>query len=148
MANVNIEKVIEEWKIDSNIDSTDIVRELLKTSNLHAKYLEYFIFFKAKAAHIEKEMNKMAWKKRVYFRGEMEKHELDSRGWSQWQGLKPSASELNSLLEMDRDMNEYKERLSAAKASVQVTEYIMKQISQRDFTLKSVVDYNKFLSGN
>lgn len=78
----------------------------------------------------------------------MEKHELDSRGWSQWQGLKPSASELNSLLEMDRDMNEYKERLSAAKASVQVTEYIMKQISQRDFTLKSVVDYNKFLSGN
>jgi hypothetical protein len=89
----------------------------------------------------------MRWVKRKYFRGEMEKHELEERGWSQWNGLKPSNSELNELFDADRDLNEQLERVKYWQMLVQGLEYIMKQISARDWSLKSIVEYTKYLNG-
>jgi hypothetical protein len=120
----------------------------MKTPQLHAKYLEYFVYFKSKLAASEKKHNKMMWQKRKYWRGEMDLAELNQHGWSQWQGLKPSSSEINQLLEMDSDMNDLAEIVAGYKTAVQTSEYILKQIQGRDWALKSLIDYQKYLSGN
>jgi hypothetical protein len=78
----------------------------------------------------------------------MDKDDLDKNGWSQWQGLKPSSSELNQLLEMDRDMNDLQENVANYKAAVSAVEYILKQIQSRDYTLKTVFEYMKYVGGN
>lgn len=143
----NIEEVMTEWKSDATIDESKINKELLRTPMLHAKYLEYYVYFKAKLAQAEKKHNKMMWVKRKYFRGEMELTELQKYGWSQWQGLKPSSSELNQLMEMDTDINDLQEIVSGYKTSVSALEYILKQVAGRDWAIKSLIDYNKYLSG-
>lgn len=143
-----IEDVLIEWKKDSIIDDSQLNREIMRTPMIHAKYVEYLVFFKAKLSAAEKKTNRMAWVKRKYFRGEMEKHELDQNGWSQWQGLKPSGSELNQLLEMDKDMNDLNEIQNGYKTAVQAVEYILKQVSSRDYTLKTLFDYMKYIGGN
>jgi Tfp pilus assembly protein PilO len=145
---VSVEKVLDEWKQDSVMNEAKINLELLKSPMLHAKYLEYFVYFKAKLAAAEKKHNKMMWVKRKYWRGEMELADLQKYGWSQWQGLKPSSSELNQLLEMDTDMNDLAEVVATYKTAVAATEYVMKQIQGRDWALKSLIEYNKYLSGN
>lgn len=142
-----IEDVMVEWKTDSVINDAKIDKEILKTPMLHAKYLEYYVYFKAKLAQAEKKHNKMMWVKRKYWRGEMEQAELQKYGWSQWQGLKPSSSELNQLMEMDTDINDLQEIVAGYKTSVAALEYILKQIGGRDWSIKSLIDYNKFLSG-
>jgi len=146
-SNMNLEKVLERWKAMNTIDETQIPRELIRSSSLHSEFLEYYVFFKAKLAGAEKKFNKLMWIKRKYFRGELEQHELQQYGWSQWQGLKPSSSELNQLFDSDSDLNDLKEIVAAHKTAVQTLEYIIKQIQSRDWVLKSLIDYNKFSAG-
>lgn len=148
MSEITIESILEEWKEDSVIDDSALVRELVKTTSLHSKYIGYFIIFKQTLSLAESKMNKMAYRKRQYFRGEMDRENLIKLGWSQWNGLKPSATELSQLLEFDSDMCDYRRVVADLKMAVQCLEYIIKQINQRDFTLKAVVEYQKFLSGN
>jgi hypothetical protein len=143
----SIDEVVAEWRTDAVLNDSRVDRELLKTPMLHAKYLEYYVYFKAKLAQSEKKHNKMMWVKRKYFRGEMELNELQKYGWSQWQGLKPSGAELNQLLEMDTDMNDLREVVASYKTSVSSLEYILKQIASRDWALKSIIEYNKFMAG-
>jgi hypothetical protein len=148
MTEITIESILEEWREDSLINESALVRELVKTTSLHSKYIGYFIFFKQKLSLAESKMNKMAWKKRKYFRGECDRDDLVKYGWSQWSGLKPGSTELSQLLEFDSDMCDYRRVVADLKMAVQCLEYIIKQINQRDFTLKAVVEYQKFLSGN
>jgi len=143
-----LEDVMQEWKIDSKLSIDTLQKDLYNTPNIHAKYLEYYIWFKAKLSAAEKNYNTMQWIKRKYFRGECEQHELTKYGWSQWQGIKPSQQELNFLLESDCDMNDLKERVEYFKTAVNSIEYIMRSIGGRDYTLKTIVDYQKYLSGN
>lgn len=148
MANITLDQVLAEWKVDARVDESNVGKELFRTANLHAKYLEYYVSFKAKLAGEEKRHNKLMWVKRKYWRGELEQKDLTKYGWSQWQGLKPSASELNQLFEMDNDLNDLKEKISAYKTAVSTLEYIMKSLTGRDYTLKTVVEYQKFINGS
>lgn len=144
----SIEEVLQEWKKDSIINDTKLDKEILRSPQLHSKYLDYFVFFKAKLAAAEKNHNKMMWVKRKYFRGECDQQDLQKYGWSQWQGLKPSSTELNQLLEMDSDMNSLAEAVTLWKTSVNAIEYIMKQIQGRDWSIKSIIEYQKYIAGN
>ena len=143
----SIEEVKDEWKVDSSIDQTKFEREVIKTSMLHAKYLEYLIFFRAKRAMANRRLNSMKNVKRRYFRGELTKEELTTNGWSQWQGLKPSMSELNQLYEQDNDLLDLEEKLEYFNTALAAVEYIMRAIHSRGYDLKTLSDWIKFQAG-
>lgn len=144
---ITIEEVLTEWKKDVIIDESKLSMEIIRTPMIHSKYLEYFIYFKQKYSAAEAKRNKMGWLKRKYFRGEMELADLNKYGWSQWTGLKPSGSEMNQLLEFDSDMNDLARVVSDLKTAVSGCEYIMNQIKGREYSLKALIDYQRFLSG-
>jgi len=144
----SIENILSEWKKDAIIDEALLSKEILKTPMLHGKYLEYYCYFKRKLAQAESKYNKMAWLKRKYFRGEFDANDLKKHGWSQWNSLKPSSAELNQLLEFDSDMNDLKHVISEFKTAVSGCEYIMGQLKSREYSLKTVFEYQKYLSGN
>jgi hypothetical protein len=145
--NITIEDVLSEWKEDSIIDESKLSSEIIKVPMLHSKYLGYYIFFKQKFAQAESKKNKFGFHKRKYFRGEMDQTDLKKFGWSQWNGLKPSATELNQLLEFDSDMNDLQRVVSELKTYVSGCEYILGQLKSREYSLKSLVEYQRFLSG-
>lgn len=144
---IAIDDIVEEWKKDSVIDESRISHEIIRTAMLHSKYLEHYVSFKRRLAAAEAKRNKLAWQKRKYFRGEMDLDDLKKNGWSQWNGLKPSAAELNQLLEFDSDMNDYNRAVSELKGAVSGCEYIMAAIKGREFALKTLYEYNRYLSG-
>lgn len=144
---VSLETVMEEWKKDSVIDESRLSMELVRTPSLHSKYLEYFMFFRTKLALSEKKYNRMMGIKRRYFRGELTKDELLKYGWPQWQGLKPNGAEFGILLDADDDMNNLLEVVQANKIGVNVLEHIIKQIAGRDWSIKSLIEIQKFHAG-
>ncbi len=145
---MNLEEVLVEWKIDAVIKEADMLKELFKTPQLHAKYLEYYVYFRAKLASAEKKYNRMSYIRKRYYRGELTKEELDKFEWDQYQGLKMSNSEFNQHSDIDPVLVELKEIVDSFKAAVSVLEYIMKSIASRDWALKSAIDYQKFVNGN
>lgn len=145
--NFTFEAVIEMWKQDSTINQTAIPNELCRSPLLHSKYLEIYMYTKAKLISSEKNYNKMKWKRRVYYKGEMTQDELIAQGWDQYQGLKLSSAEFNALVEYDTILTEYKEKVEYYNSFVKGIEYILKQIQSRDWILRTLVDFNKFSSG-
>jgi hypothetical protein len=110
--------------------------------------LEHYLLFKRQLATAESKRNKMGWQKRAYFRGEMGLDNLKKHGWSQWNGLKPSSSELNQLMEFDSDMNDLARVIAELKTAVSGCEYIMNSIKGREYSLKTLYEYLKYVSGN
>lgn len=144
---ITVEEVLAAWKRDVVIDETKLTLEIIKTPVLHAKYLDYYIFFKQKHAAADAKRNKLGWVKRKYFRGEMDQDDLKKHGWSQWNGLKPTSTEMNQLLEFDTDMNDLARVIADLKTAVTGCEYIMNALKGREYALKSIIDHQRFLSG-
>src|ERR1035437_7896217 len=145
---ITIEQVLTEWKVDAVIDESKLGDAILRTPMIHSKYLEYYIQFKRQLASAEAKKSKLSYQKRKYFSGEMDASDLKKNGWSQWNGLKPSATELNQLLDFDSDMADLTRAISELKTSVSGCEYIMGQLKSREYSLKTVFEYQKYLSGN
>jgi hypothetical protein len=144
---LNIETLKEEWKRDSAIDETNLNRELVRIPLLHSKYLEYLMLYRAKKANAIRKLNTMKNVKRRYYRGEFTREDLEEHGWHQWQGLKPSASELNMLFEIDSDLNDLEERVEYWNTALLSAEYIMRLIHSRGYDLKTMVEFTKFQAG-
>ncbi len=148
MTMITHEDILEQWKIDSNINPLKIQDELVRSPLLHAKYLEYYMNAKSKMIIAEKKYNMMKNLKRKYFSGKMDKDELQSLEWPQYQGLKLSNSEFHSVCEEDHDLIRLQERLDYTKLLMSGLEYILKQIDQRNWTLKTIFEHQKFMSGS
>ena len=139
--------VVAEWKEDSNIDETRLLTELTKTPMLHAKYLEALLSVKRKLINSTSTYNKLKYDRKKYFRGEMSREELVARGWDQYQGLKMSQTEFNSMSDIDPILNDEWIKLEYWKGLVQGIEFIMKEINNRHWMIRTMIDYNKMISG-
>jgi hypothetical protein len=144
---MTLENVKNEWKEDTRIDQTKLNDEIVKTPRLHAKYLDYFIIGRAKRSELIKKINIEKNFKRKYYRGELTKEELLERALPQWQGLKPSASELKDLFDQDPDICELNQKLDYWNIYVETIEYIMKSIGSRGYDLRALFELRKFESG-
>ena len=144
---MKLDEILENWKADVEMDEVHLEKELFKTPNLHAKYLEVFVQMKARLATVERKMAQIKYQKKRYFRGEMTREELQQNGWEQFHGLKPSNAELQNMFEMDADISEQQEKIAYYKTGIASIEYIMKQLQQRDYSIKSIIDYRKYLAG-
>lgn len=144
----DINAIVDEWKdVDCIISQTKIGDEVVRAAKLHGKYLEYYAHFKRRLAVAEKSKSKLAGVKRRYYRGEMTREELTKFGWDQWNHIKPSATEMQRLLEQDPDMAELYFRCSELQTAVSAIEYILAQIKGRDFTIKTNFEYMRFMAG-
>ena len=144
----SLEQVLADWKIDAEISASKLDKELYRTPMLHAKYLDAYVYFRAKLSAAEKKYNHMTFARKKYYRGESTQEELALYGWSQYQGLKMSSSEFNQQKEFDPILVDLNEVRDGYKVAVTAIEYIMKSIGGRDWTLKTIVDYQKFQAGN
>jgi hypothetical protein len=121
--------------------------ELTKTPQLHSKYLEIYMQVKGRMVSAETKYNKLKFLRKKYYRGEMTLQELTQYGWDQYQGLKMSQSEFNSMAEIDPELVDEYAKVEYWKTMVNGLEYIMKQINQRDWSVKSLIEYNKLMLG-
>lgn len=144
---MNLEDIQESWNNDCAIDDDHLDKESVRTPNLHAKYLNFLITFKLKAAKAKKEYSTLRTKKFRYYRGEMSKGELADEGWSQWQGVKPLKNEMEEFLEGDGDLADAQLKIEYLDSIVSYLESIMHQIKSRDWQIRNSIEWKKFISG-
>ena len=144
---LNIDSIIAEWKQDSILDETKLSTELARIPLLHSKYLEVYLTSKSKLISVTSSYNELKFTRKKYFRGEMTREELLAHGWDQYQGLKMSHSEFNSTADIDPVLNDEWVKVEYWKGIVSGIEWIMKEIQNRGYTIKTMVEYNKIIMG-
>lgn len=142
-----IEDLLQEWDQDSIMDDNHIDTESLNVPKLHAKYVRHLMNAKLKLTKLQNDYNILKKIKFRYYRGELTRQELQEYNWDQWQGTKPMKNEMDQFLDGDDDLNKLKLKVEYLNSMVYLLESILVQIKARDWQLKSILEYKKFLAG-
>ena len=78
---LDIEKILEMWKKDSNIDEMQLDESSKDSAKLHAKYLEFVTHNRLDLKKREMEFKVLLKDKWLHYNGKMSKEDIDDRGW-------------------------------------------------------------------
>lgn len=144
---LNHDQLAEEWEKDSKIDESNLMHVMVHHPMKHSKYLTILQGYKVKLRRHSLKYMKLRSLKMRYYNGELTKEELSANGWKQYLFKRPLKAEMEALLEADEDLQVIQEESLYLETLVQSAEMIMKDLNQRYYLFKSLVDYQKFLSG-
>jgi hypothetical protein len=144
---LNHEQLMDEWAKDSSLDETNLLNEMYRHPMKHSKYLTHLQTYKVKLRQMTAKYLSLRGDKVRYYNGEMSKDELNERGWKQYLFSKPLKAQMEALLEADPDLQRLQEQTLYVETLVQSCESILKDLGNRYYLFKSMVEYQKFLSG-
>lgn len=144
---LNNDELMEQWKNDSSFDQTKLMHTMYNHPVLHSRYLTLLQEYKIKLRKHAMKYAKLKQIKIRYYSGELTKEQLAELGWDQYLFKKPLKSEMEALLDADTDLQVLQEESLYIETLVSATEMIMKDISNRYFLFKNLVEYEKFQAG-
>lgn len=143
----NIDDLTEEWAKDSKIDETEPSRELLRISSLHAKYLRILTHHNLvvkKLASDYTNLKKIKWE---YYSGDLNNEEdLQKYGFEPL-FKKIIRQDIPVYLDSDNDLNKILNKKVLHQEIVDVCSSILKELNNRTWQLRSVIEWERFTSG-
>jgi hypothetical protein len=143
---MNITQLKELVEKDMPINETELDSESLKTPQLHNKYLILFIDEKILFEKIKSDLQVMKKKKWLYYTGKMSEEELKYHGWEPFQ-LTVLKTDLDKFIESDDDYITLHHKVIYQKEKVNYLESILKIINNRQWYIRSAIDWIKFSQG-
>jgi len=143
-----VEEIDSMWSKDCKIDRNNLTEETIRSGILHQKYLNLLMSAKNKLIKLTNDYLVMKDLRTRYYLGELTKEELEQYGWPQYQGLKPLKSDMQSKLDTDSELLKIKLKIQYLENIQYQLESILQQIRNRDWAIKSHIEWLKYASGN
>lgn len=143
---MDIETLYNEWAKDGEIDQANISKSTADIPKLHNKYFRWYVEEGLKLKKLKAEYKILYKLKGEYYRGELDDDELKQHGWKP-QPLKILRTDVPMYLEADVDVVKLSLKIGLQEEIVAYLESIVKQISNRNFLMKTIVDWEKFRTG-
>jgi hypothetical protein len=144
---MTLDELKQEWSEDTQIDQENLSGEALKLPMLHSKYLNELIQYKLKHTKLCMDIAGLRALKGRYFRGELTSDELRERDWEQWQ-YRTLKADIEGLIDADSDVQQLITREQYIKTVIYFLESVMGDIKNRNFAIKSAIEWVRFRSGN
>jgi hypothetical protein len=133
-------------KKDLEIDQTALDAESSRTPQIHNKYLVMFMDEKLKLKRMENELSVLRRNKWLYYTGRMSKEELDQHGWEPFE-LNILKNEADQMIESDTDYIKASEKVNFQQEKVSYLEDVIKIVNNRQWQIRSIIDWLKFTQG-
>lgn len=143
---MDIEELEKMWAKDCEIDETNLIGESSKIPLLHSKYYKLYYRASLKATKLRYELRELEKAKTEYYNGSMAPEDLKERGWKP-NPLKILRNDINKYIESDKDIIELSLRIEYQSSLAKFLEDIIKQINNRNFIIKNMIDLLKFQQG-
>jgi hypothetical protein len=136
----------EMWSKDCKIDETNLISESRRIPELHSKY--YNLFFKEalKVKKHKSDLKELERAKFEYYTGSMDEEELKERGWKP-NPLKILRQDIDKYIQSDREIINLSLKIAYHEERANYLESIVRQINNRNFIIKSMIDWAKFQAG-
>ena len=144
---MNIEDIVIQWDNDSQLDETELGEEAVKIPKLHNKYLKIFMGERISLFKMKGERNKLKKVLIEYYLGELDRDELQELGRDQFY-KKLLKNEIDNYLESDELYIESNLKVAMQQEKVDYLEAIIKSLNNRNFQIKSAIDWYKFTQGS
>jgi hypothetical protein len=145
---MKLEEIIEAWTTDAKIDETDLSRESLTTTSLHAKYLRMFSDERLKLRSYRIKHKSLYQSLSDYYKGDLNNPEdlaqIKRDPWPK----KILKQELHSYIDADQEMVDLNVRIAYQEELVDVLQEIIKAINSRNFSITNSINFLRFINGN
>lgn len=143
---MNIEQINQEWSADCSFDLEDLAAESARIGKLHQKYYKLYIDDKIRLTQMEDDLNEKKQIKRRYYKGLMDREELEQRNLPQFD-VKLMRDEVNEYLDSDPEIVAIRLRVATVRERTEYLKSIIDQIKQRSFNIRNAVEWKKFEAG-
>lgn len=146
---IALEKILEMWKADSEIDDIRLDEASKKSASLHSKYLELLTIYKLQLKKKEAEFDILLKNKWLWYNGKLSKQEINNLGWEYdaLNGLKILKGEMDYYYNSDPHIQESKARIDYFKTTIDTLEEIINTLRWRHSVIKNMIDWRRFESG-
>ena len=131
---------------DLKINDVELDLESLKTPQLHNKYLIIFSDEKLILGKLKSDFSVLRKNKWLYYTGKLSQEELDDFGWDTFD-LNILKSDIDKFLDSDTDIITLANRILLQQEKVNYLESVIKIINNRQWNIRSAIDWMKFTNG-
>ena len=143
---MKIEEIHKMWQEDGEIDMINVSNESSKTPKLHSKYYITYVQEGLKLKKLKAEYKQLRLTKEQYYKGELDIEELKEYGWKP-QPMKILRQDIPTYIEADQDIINTSLKIGMQEAKVEYLESIIRQIGNRGFQIKNIIDWERFRTG-
>lgn len=146
MTDISIEQIEKIWAADSAIDHTDLVGDSAGQYKLHHKYFKVLNFVKRKLRESTTQKARLVQLKYDYFSNQIAPQQLKELGWEPNRRV-IMKNEIDRFIDADQDIIDINLDIGNYHDMVDFLESIIRCINQRQFTVKNIIEQNKFING-
>lgn len=139
------DEILKSWDEDSNIDMNDLSKSSVEIPKLHSKYLRMLIDCKTRKISIGHKIESLKKDLALYYSGQATPEFIKKKGPFQTK-LKTQAA-INQHVETDPDLISKRDRIEYIDVMIEALNYILKEISQRNFVIKNMLEFEKLRNG-
>lgn len=143
---MNIDDIRQIVRKDMVMDETALDIESMKTPQLHNKYLIIFTDEKLILGKLKSDFNVLRKNKWLYYTGKLSQEQLDDFGWDTFD-LNILKSDIDKFLDSDDDIITLANRILLQQEKVNYLESVIKLINNRQWNIRSAIDWLKFTNG-
>jgi hypothetical protein len=143
---MTLDQIMDAWREDSSVDSTELGLESLKIPELHSKYLKIYFDERRKLKALEFQSKELSLKKYEYYNGKMSQEELDELNWEPFM-KRLMKNEVDMYLDSDKEIIQSNVRQTNQKEKIFFLEEVIKNINQRNFQISNAINWKKFTQG-
>lgn len=136
----------EMWSKDCKIDETDLIAESRRIPELHSKYYNLYYKEVLRVKKLRYDLKALEKAKTEYYNGSMDEMELKERGWKP-NPLKIIRQDLDKYIQADDDIIQLSLKIAFHEERANYLESIVRQINNRNFIIKNMIDWSKFQNG-
>lgn len=146
---MNLNKILEEWKEDSQLETNYLDESSRQTPFLHSKYLELLSNAKLQLKQAEYKQKSLMKKKWLWYNGKLSQQEIEELGWDPdpFDGLKILKGEMEHYVNADPELVESQAKIDYLTTVIDTLKEILSHITWRHQTIKNMIDWRKFESG-
>ena len=143
---MNLNDIREMVSKDLEMDRTELDIESIKTPQLHNKYLILFTDETLLYKKMQSQYKTLRKKKWLYYTGKIGDDELKERSWEPFP-LNVLRADIDQFIESDRELIIQSHRLSLQEEKMKYLEGVVKIINNRQWYIRSAIDWAKFSNG-
>lgn len=143
---MKLEEIFDQWKIDSEIDKTELGDEALKIAKLHHKYYQILVSERLLLKSFESDMKRLKLDKYEFF-SQGPNEETQAKGWKlPAKGLILKA-DIPMYMDADEDIIKLSLKIGVQQEKIELLESIIRTLMNRGYNVKAAIEWQKFIMG-
>ena len=143
---MQLDSLFELWKVDSEIDRSEIGEASTTIPKLHYKYYKLYSQERLTLRKLEAEYKVLFKDKWEYYQGNMSEEDLKEREWEPFP-LKVLKTDIDKYIDSDTDIVKHNYKIEYQKEKIDFLESVIRSINNRGFQIKNAIDWEKFKVG-